>query len=149
MSLPDLIGLAGILVGLGLLIWLAFKGWSVLLLAPLAAIVAALFSREPLLAHWTQTFMRSAAGFLAQFFPMFLLAALFGKLMEDSGSVRAIADFMTQKLGAKRAILAVVLGGAIVTYGGVSLFVVAFAVFPVATALFREAAVPHLSLIHI
>ena len=73
------VGLAGILIGLGLLIWLAFKGWSVLLLAPLAAMVAALFSREPLLAHWTQTFMRSAAGFLAQFFPLFLLGALFGK----------------------------------------------------------------------
>src|SRR5271157_3114988 len=107
MSLSDLIGLAGILIGLGLLIWLAFKGWSVLLLAPLAATVAAFFSREPLLAHWTQTFMRSAAGFLAQFFPLFLLGALFGKLMEDSGSVTAIADFMTKKLGAGRVILAV------------------------------------------
>ena len=119
MSLPDLVGLLGILIGLGLLIWFAFKGWSVLLLAPIAAVAAALFSREPLLAHWTQTFMRSAAGFFAQFFPLFLLGALFGKLMEDSGSVTAIADFMTQRLGAKRAILAVVLGGAIVTYGGV------------------------------
>ena len=99
MSLPAH-GLLGILVGLGLLIWLAFRGWSVLLLAPIAALVAALFSREPLLAHWTQTFMGSAAGFLAQFFPLFLLGALFGKLMEDSGSVTAIADFMTERLGA-------------------------------------------------
>src|SRR5271165_4884603 len=142
MSLPELIGLVGILIGLGLLIWLAFKGWSVLLLAPLAAIVAALFSQEPLLAHWTQTFMRSAAGFLAQFFPLFLLGALFGKLMEDSGSVTAIADFMTQKLGAERAILAVVLGGAIVTYGGVSLFVAFFVIAPMAQDLFRSAAIP-------
>ena len=83
-------GLLGILIGLGLLILFAFRGWSVLLLAPLAALIAALFSREPLLAHWTQTFMASAAGFLAQFFPLFLLGALFGKLMEDSGSVAAI-----------------------------------------------------------
>src|SRR5208283_3003101 len=142
MSLPDLIGLAGILVGLGLLIWLAFKGWSVLLLAPLAAIIAAFFSREPFLAHWTQTFMRSAAGFLAQFFPLCLLGALFGKLMEDSGSVTAIADFMTQKLGAERAIVAVVLGGAIVTYGGVSLFVAFFVIAPMAQDLFRSAAIP-------
>src|SRR6202051_2632538 len=102
MTAPNAIGLAGILVGLGLLIWLAFKGWSVLLLAPLAAIIAAFFSREPLLAHWPQTFIRSAAGFVAQFFPLFLLGALFGKLMEDSGSVAAIADFMTQRLGPQR-----------------------------------------------
>ena len=83
------LGLLGILIGLGLLISFAFRGWSVLLLAPLAALIAALFSREPLLAHWTQTFMASAAGFLAQFFPLFLLGALFGKLMEDSGSARS------------------------------------------------------------
>ena len=62
-------GLFGILIGLGLLVWLAFRGWSVLLLAPLDAIVAALFAGEPVLAHWTQTFMSSAASFLAQFFP--------------------------------------------------------------------------------
>jgi H+/gluconate symporter-like permease len=137
-----LLGLAGILVGLGLLIWLAFRGWSVLMLAPFAALIAALFSREPLLAHWTQTFMGSAAGFLAQFFPLFLLGALFGKLMEDSGSVTAIAGFMTQKLGARRAVLAVVLAGALVTYGGVSLFVAFFVLAPMAQELFRAADIP-------
>jgi H+/gluconate symporter-like permease len=136
------VGLAGILIGLGLLIWLAFRGWSVLMLAPFAALIAALFSREPLLAHWTQTFMGSAAGFLAQFFPLFLLGALFGKLMEDSGSVTAIAGFMTQKLGARRAILAVVLAGALVTYGGVSLFVAFFVLAPMAQELFRAAGIP-------
>ena len=94
-------GLLGILVALGLLVWLAYRGWSVLLLAPAAALIAAAVSREPLLAHWTQTFMGSAAQFLAQFFPLFLLGALFGKLMEDSGSVEAIARFMTERLGAR------------------------------------------------
>jgi H+/gluconate symporter-like permease len=63
-------GLLGILAGLGLLVWLSFRGWSVLLLAPAAALIAAAFAREPLLAHWTQTFMVGAADFLAQFFPL-------------------------------------------------------------------------------
>ena len=135
-------GLLGILIGLGLLIAFAFRGWSVLLLAPLAALIAALFSREPLLAHWTQTFMVSAAGFLAQFFPLFLLGALFGKLMEDSGSVAAIANFMTEQLGPQRAVLAVVLAGALVTYGGVSLFVAFFVLAPMAQELFRAAGIP-------
>src|ERR1700758_1831169 len=137
-----LVGLAGILLGLGLLIWLAFRGWSVLVLAPLAALIAALMAGEPLLAHWTQTFMVGAAGFLAQFFPLFLLGALFGKLMEDSGSVSAIASFMTQRLGPQRAVLAVVLAGAIVTYGGVSLFVAFFVLAPMAQELFRAGGVP-------
>ena len=100
-------GLLGILVALGLLIWLAYRGWSVLLLAPAAAVLAAGLAGEPLLAHWTQTFMGSAARFIMQFFPIFLLGALFGKLMEDSGSVSTIASFMTERLGAKRAVLAV------------------------------------------
>ena len=135
-------GLLGILVGLGLPIALAFRGWSILLLAPIAALIAALFSREPLLAHWTQTFMNSAAHFIAQFFPIFLLGALFGKLMEDSGSVTAIAEFLVEKLGQRRAILAVVLAGALVTYGGVSLFVAFFVLAPMASALFRAAGIP-------
>src|SRR5215475_12094904 len=135
-------GLLGILLGLGALVWLSFRGWSVLVLAPAAGLVAALAAGEPLLAHWTQTFMGSAAGFLAQFFPLFLLGALFGKLMEDSGSVTAIAQFMTEKLGAKRAVLAVVLAGAFVTYGGVSLFVAFFVLGPMAQGLFRAANIP-------
>jgi H+/gluconate symporter-like permease len=135
-------GLLGILVGLGLLIWLAFRGWSVLLLAPAAALVAALFGGQPLLANWTQTFMGSAASFLAQFFPLFLLGAVFGKLMDDSGSVTAVAGYMTERLGKGRAVLAVVLAGAIVTYGGVSLFVAFFVLAPMAQALFRAAAIP-------
>jgi H+/gluconate symporter-like permease len=137
------VGLLGILLALGLLIWLAYRGWSILLLAPGAALLAAGISGEPLLAHWTQTFMGSAARFLAQFFPLFLLGALFGKLMEDSGSVSAIASFMTARLGPRRAVPAVVLAGALVTYGGVSLFVAFFVLAPMAQALFRAADIPH------
>ena len=136
-------GLLGILLALGLLVGLAFRGWSVLGLAPLAALVAAAFSGEPLLAHWTQTFMGAAAGFMAQFFPLFLLGALFGKLMDDSGSVTAIANFMTEKLGPSRSVLAVVLAGALVTYGGVSLFVAMFVIAPMGQALFRAADIPN------
>jgi H+/gluconate symporter-like permease len=141
-SKSDAMGLLGILFALGLLVWLAYRGWSVLLLAPAAALVAAAISREPLLAHWTQTFMGSAANFLAQFFPLFLLGALFGKLMDDSGSVAAISRFMTERMGARRAILAVVLAGALVTYGGVSLFVAFFVLAPMAQTLFRAADIP-------
>ena len=135
-------GLLGILVGLGLLVWLAYRGWSVLLLAPAGAMVAAVFAGEPLLAHWTETFMGAAARFVAQFFPIFLLGALFGKLMEDSGAVTAIAEAMTARLGTRRAVLAVVLAGAIVTYGGVSLFVAYFVLGPMAMALFQAADIP-------
>ena len=136
-------GLFGILLGLALLVWLAYRGWSILLLAPGAALIAAAFAGGPLLAYWTQTFMDHGSRFIAQFFPLFLLGALFGKLMEDSGSVAAIAEFMTKRLGPQRAILTVVLAGALVTYGGVSLFVAFFVLVPMAQALFRTAGIPN------
>ena len=136
-------GLPGILASLGLLIFLAYRGWSVLLVGPAAALMAAAIAGEPLLAIWTQTFMGGASVFVAKFFPLFLLGAVFGKLMDDSGSALAIARTLTDRLGRDRAILAVVLACALLTYGGVSLFVVAFVVVPVADALFRQANIPH------
>jgi H+/gluconate symporter-like permease len=135
-------GLVGILVGLSILVWFAFRGWSVLLLAPAAALVAAAFGGQPLLASWTQIFMASAARFLAQFFPLFLLGAVFGKLMDDSGSVSTVANFMTKTFGERHVMLALVLAGAVVTYGGVSLFVAFFVLVPMAQTLFRAAAMP-------
>ncbi len=135
-------GLLGIAAGLALLIALAYRGWSILLLAPLAALLAAAFSREPLLASWTQVFMPNAAGFFAQYFPLFLLGALFGKLMEETGSIRVISRVLMDRLGERRAIAAVVLAGALVTYGGVSLFVAFFVIAPMAMDLFRRAGIP-------
>jgi H+/gluconate symporter-like permease len=135
-------GLLGILLALALLMWLAYRGWSVLLLAPATALVAAAISGEPLLAHWTQTFMGGAARFIAQWFPMFLLGGLFGKLMDDSGSITSIAHFLTERLGTRRTMLAVVIASAVVTYGGVSVFVAFFVLVPMAQEMFRAANIP-------
>ncbi|MFY3384294.1 GntP family permease [Paracidovorax sp. MALMAid1276] len=133
----------GILVSLGLLITLAYHGFSVLLLAPLMALVATLFSAEaPLLASYTQVFMPALGSFVVSFFPLFLLGAVFGKLMESSGSANAIAQGIVDLLGPHRALVAIVAACAVLTYGGVSLFVVAFAVYPIAEALFRQAGLP-------
>lgn len=135
-------GILGILLGLALLMWFAYRGWSILLVAPLAALVVAVCSNEPPLAHWTQTFMQGAARFVAQWFPLFLLGGLFGKLMGDSGSVSAIARYLTEKMGANRTMLAVVIASAIVTYGGVSVFVAFFVLAPLAHEMFRAADLP-------
>jgi H+/gluconate symporter-like permease len=135
-------GLIGILLGLALLMWLAYRGWSVLLVAPLAALITAAFSGEPLLAHWTQTFMGGATRFVAQWFPLFLLGGLFGKLMGDSGSISSIAQYLTNKLGTNHTMLAVVIASAVVTYGGVSVFVAFFVLVPMAHQMFRAANIP-------
>ncbi len=135
-------GLLGILVGLALLMWFAYRGWSVLLLSPAAALLAALISGEPLLAHWTQTFMSGTAGFVARWFPLFLLGGIFGKLMDDSGSITSIARFLTERLGVRRTMLSVVLASAVVTYGGVSVFVAFFVLVPMTREMFKAANIP-------
>jgi H+/gluconate symporter-like permease len=135
-------GLFGILLGLAVLMWLAYRGWSVLMVAPVAALVAAAVSREPLLAHWTHTFMGGAGRFVTQWFPMFLLGGLFGKLMDDSGSISSIARYLTERLGTRRTMLSVVLASAVVTYGGVSVFVAFFVLVPMAKEMFKVADIP-------
>ena len=137
-----MIGVIGIILSLVLLMYLAYRGITVLILAPILALVAAFFSDMPLIATYTHVFMPNLANYLKLFFPVFLLGAIFGKVMEDTGSAKAIAHYIAEKVGKERAILAVVLSCGILTYGGVSLFVVAFAVYPIAAHLFREAGTP-------
>lgn len=138
-----MIGVAGIILSLLLLIYLAYRDVSVLVLAPICALVAVLMDgKHPMLAAYTQIFMGSVGQFIADFFPMFLLGALFGKLMEDSGSAARIADVIVRAVGVQKTILAIVLSCTVLTYGGVSLFVVVFAVFPLSRSLFREANIP-------
>ncbi len=136
-------GILVILVVLALLIYLAYRGVSLLILAPALATLAVIATLDgPILATYTQIFMSATGDFIIQFFPVFLLGAIFGKLMEDSGSAEVMANTIIAKLGEQRAIMAVVLSCAVMTYGGVSLFVVAFAVYPIAASLFRRADIP-------
>ena len=136
-------GLFGIILSLVLLMYLAYRGINVLILAPLLSLLAVLFAGGlPILGTYTQVFMKALGNYLTTFFPLFMLGAIFGKVMADSGSARAIAQWIVEKLGAEQAILAITLACAILTYGGVSLFVVAFAVYPISVALFRRADVP-------
>lgn len=136
-------GVATVVVALILLMYLAYRGITLLVLAPAMAVLAAAMSGGvPLLASYTQIFMSNMGDFIISFFPLFLLGAVFGKLMDDSGSATSIANAIIRWLGGDQAILAVVLCCAVLTYGGVSLFVVAFAIYPVAASLFRDADVP-------
>lgn len=139
-----MIGLIGIVLSLILLMYLAYKGFSVVILAPLLALFAVAWSglSNELLGFYSQVFMTGLGGYIIKYFPLFLLGAVFGKLMDDSGSARTIANFFVKKLGHKRAMLSIVLSCAVLTYGGVSLFVVGFAVFPIAAALFKELGIP-------
>ncbi|AJA50028.1 symporter [Clostridium pasteurianum DSM 525 = ATCC 6013] len=132
----------GIILSLALLIFMAYKGFSVIFFAPIFALLAALFSGMALLPTYTEIFLPNLGNYVKIYFPFFLLGAVFGKAMEQSGSAKSIAKTIVGKLGKDKAIFSVVLSAAILTYGGVSLFVVAFAVYPFAASIFKEADIP-------
>lgn len=136
-------GILGIVLSLAGLMYFAYRGVNVLILAPLMAMFAVAFHPDAhYLPTYTQIFMPALGNYLLKYFPIFMLGAIFGKLMSDSGAATSISQFIARKIGKQRAILAVVMACAILTYGGVSLFVVAFCVFPIAASLFKEAGVP-------
>ncbi len=132
-----------ILLALSLLMFVAYRGFSVILFAPICALFAVLLTNPDwVLPFFSNIFMEKMVGFIKAYFPVFLLGAIFGKVVEMSGIAESIAKTIIRMIGAKRAILAIVLLGAILTYSGVSLFVVVFAVYPFAANLFREANIP-------
>jgi H+/gluconate symporter-like permease len=140
----------GLLGSLALLVVLTMRGVDLLLAAPVCALLLALSFGLPLVPqlagagaeNFTSAYMTGFSGFIASWFFVFLLGSVFGKVMEDSGAADSVAQWVVERFGARHALLAVIGACAILTYGGVSLFVVAFSVFPLALALFREAGLP-------
>jgi len=132
-----------ILAALGFLMLAAYRGASVILFAPVAALGAVLLTDPALVAPmFTGLFMEKMAGFLKLYLPVFLLGAVFGKTMELSGFAKSIASWVISLLGRERSVLSIVVVGALLTYGGVSLFVAVFAVYPFAAELFRQSGNP-------
>jgi H+/gluconate symporter-like permease len=132
-----------ILAALGFLMFAAYRGASVILFAPVAALGAVLLTDPAMVAPmFTGLFMDKMAGFLKLYLPVFLLGAVFGKAMELSGFARSIASSVISMLGRERSVFSVVVVGALLTYGGVSLFVAVFAVYPFAAELFRQGGIP-------
>jgi H+/gluconate symporter and related permeases len=132
----------GIVLSLALLMFFAYKGYSVILFAPIFALLAAFSQGLSPMPAYTELFMAKAAVYVKSFFPIFILGAVFGKVMEDTGMAKAIAYKIVQLVGKERCILAVVIAGTVLTYGGISIFVVVFALYPFAAAMFKEADIP-------
>ena len=134
------------LVVLGALLFLmlvAYRGYSVILFAPVAALGAVLLTDPSMVAPmFSSVFMEKMVGFVKLYFPVFLLGAVFGKVIELSGFSKSIVSCVINLVGRQRAMLAIVIVCALLTYGGVSLFVVVFAVYPFAAEMFRQGDIP-------
>ena len=132
-----------VLGSLAFLMLVAYRGYSVILFAPIAALGAVLLTDPSLVAPmFSSVFMEKMVGFVKSYFPVFMLGAVFGKVIELSGFSKSIVVAVIGLLGRERAVLSIVVVCAILTYGGVSLFVVVFAVYPFAAEMFRQSGIP-------
>ncbi|WNC74284.1 GntP family permease [Thalassotalea psychrophila] len=135
-----------LILSLALLIWLTMRGANLIVVAPFCALILAFFSGIDIATvaehGFTFIYMKGFTSFFASWFLVFLLGSIFGKLMEDCGAAEKVSHYIMTKVGSERAAVAVVLACAVLTYGGVSVFVVAFTSYPIALSLFREANLP-------
>ncbi len=140
--MSPVISLIGIVLGLIMLIVLAYKGHSIVWVAPFCAILVALLSGFDLLKAYLEDYIGGTAAYVVSWFPAFFLGAVYGKIMDLTGSARSLANKLISFIGSKYAVLAVVLPCLLMTYGGISLFVVVFVVYPMGYAIYREADLP-------
>ncbi|WP_017797915.1 GntP family permease [Oceanobacillus kimchii] len=139
----EFLGMIGLLVSLIVLIYLTMKGVNIIIGAIISSVIVALTGGLRFDIALMDNYMTGFTGYFASWFFVFLLGAIFGKIMQETKSADSIAQWIKKLLGPKRAVFAVVAAAAIMTYGGVSLFVVGFAVYPIAVSLFRSANLPH------
>lgn len=132
----------GILLALVLMMVCSMLGISIIIVAPICAILAAVTGGADLLTSYTVTYMSGVANYVSSYFPLFLLGAIFGELMKESGAAASLARTVMRKLGAKHAILACMLATMALVYGGVSTFCVIFALYPFMFFCFKEADIP-------
>ena len=140
--MSPIVSLIGILLGLVALIYLAYKGHSIIWVAPVCAMVVAIFGGLNLLSAYLGDYMKGAADYVISWFPAFFLGAIYGKIMDRTGSARSLANKLVKLIGSRFALLAVVLPCLLMTYGGISLFVVVFVIYPMGSAIYREADLP-------
>ncbi len=125
------------------LMYVAYRGFSIVLFAPIAAMGAVLLTNpEAVATVFNAVFMDKLVTFVRLYFPVFVLGAIFGKVIELSGFSKSIAGFVIKTLGQSQALLAIILVCNILTYGGVSLFIAVFAVYPFAAEMFRAGNIP-------
>lgn len=141
----EIVGSIGIILGVIAIIYFALKEIHITVAAPLATLIVVLFNEmdiiPTMLGSESGNFMGALGNYIVKFFAIFLLGAVLAKYMEESGATVSIADFILKKFGTNnpyRVLVAIFIVAAILTYGGISLFVVMFAVIPLARTLFKK-----------
>lgn len=138
----EIIGIVGLLIAIAVVIYLIWKNWHLALVSLAGALIIMIFNGMNLIDGLSQNFLPAAGSFVESWFLLFMLGSIFGKVMGDSGASTGIASSLLKVLGDKSAVLVVMITGLVLSYGGISTFIIAFSLYPIAVALFRKADIP-------
>lgn len=142
MTMPVVISFIGIIIGLTLLIYLVMKGVNIFVIAILCSSIVAITGEMNLYTALKYDYMGGFVDFFKNNFFIFLAGTAMGKMMEITNGAKAIAKMIIKWLGKDKALISIPLACGILLYGGVSMFVASFAVFPIALEVFKEADIP-------
>lgn len=137
-----MLGIIGIIIAIVCVVALIWKNWHMAIVSLVGALIVIIFNAMDPVSALTDTFMSGMSSFAGSWFLLFMLGAIFGKVMGDSGASVGIANSMLKLLGEKSVLLVIMLTGLVLSYGGIGTFVIAFSLYPIAVALFQKADIP-------
>ena len=138
------LGILVLLIAIILFAVLAFKQISALILAPLVTIFvlvfSAIFAGSPIaiLTGLKGDFMPAAANYVSSYFLVFFVGALFGAVYQFTGAAKSIAKWLSGMCHGRFVAPIIMCITGVLTYGGISGFVVFFVVYPIALQMFRS-----------
>lgn len=135
-------GIIGLILAVICVIFLIWKNWHMAIVSLIGALIVIAFNGMNPISTITTNFMGGMSAFAGNWFLLFMLGAIFGKVMGDSGASVGIANHLLKKLGDKSVVLVVMITGLVLSYGGIGTFIIAFSVYPIAVALFQRADIP-------
>lgn len=132
----------GLLLTFILLIFLIFRGWNIWIISIISTLFLALTNSLNIEEVIFETYSSFFKNFVGNWFLLFILSSIFGKIMEKSGASVIIAKSLASKIEEKRAILIILIITFILSYGGINIFVIVFSVYPICLFLFSKLNIP-------
>lgn len=137
----EIISFIGIVAALILIILGSVRGYSLILLSTVAALLVAATGGVNVFENYANVYMGGVANMVLALFPIFLGGQMFGKMLEMSGLPMAVASGVFRKLGPASAVAAVYLATLAMSVGGIDVFVIIFTMYPLAAAFFKAAGI--------
>jgi H+/gluconate symporter-like permease len=137
-----MLGVIGLILAVAAVITLIWKNWHMAVVSLIGALIVIVFNMMDPTKALTDNFMKGMSGFAGSWFLLFMLGAIFGKVMGDSGASVSIANDLLKRMGDKYVVLVIMITGLILSYGGIGTFIIAFSIYPIAVALFQKADIP-------